>query len=164
MTGWRAGQRGLTLIELMVALSLGLLITLAAVAALTVARRGFTTVDAASQLRDNGRFATDLIQRVVQQAGFRDVTYAAATRSTEFHTAAAGANPEPDVKGFNNALATSAASPLTLAHDSRNAAAGGCNAGDTACVNGSDVLVLRYQSGEGIAGSGSSDGAMINCA
>jgi type IV pilus assembly protein PilW len=68
------------------------------------------------------------------------------------------------VKGYNNALVTSATSPLTLAHDSRDAAAGGCSAGDTACVNGSDVLVLRYQSAEGIAGSGLSDGAMINCA
>ena len=48
-------MRGLTLIELLVAMVIGLVIVLAAVAALTVARRGFNTVDAASQLRDSGR-------------------------------------------------------------------------------------------------------------
>ena len=38
-------------------------------AALTVARRGFTSVDAASQLRDNARFATDILQRAIDAGG-----------------------------------------------------------------------------------------------
>ena len=57
-------QQGLTLVELMVAMAISLLITLAAVAALIVSRQGFTALDASSQLRDNGRFAADLLQRL----------------------------------------------------------------------------------------------------
>jgi type IV pilus assembly protein PilW len=47
-------HRGLTLIELLVAMALSLLVVLAAVSALVVARQGFSSVDASSQLRDNG--------------------------------------------------------------------------------------------------------------
>ena len=56
-------QQGLTLIELLVAMAIGLLITMAAVSALTFTRRGHATVDASSQLEDNIRFTTDLIRR-----------------------------------------------------------------------------------------------------
>jgi type IV pilus assembly protein PilW len=77
----RRAVRGLTLIELLVAMAVGLVVVLAAVSALTVARRGFTTVDAASQLRDNGRFAADMIQRIGVQTGYKDVFFARPTGS-----------------------------------------------------------------------------------
>ena len=70
-------QSGLTMVELLVALVISMLISLAAISALIVTRQGFTAVDASSQLRDNGRFATDLIQRVVVQSGFKDFFWAA---------------------------------------------------------------------------------------
>eukprot|EP01136_Pigoraptor_vietnamica_P037249 Opistho-1_new@104946 len=76
-------QKGLTMVELLVALTLSGLIALAAIAALTVARRGFTTVDSASQLRDNARFASDLVQRIAAQAGYQDLTRANQTRASE---------------------------------------------------------------------------------
>ena len=66
-------QAGLTLIELLVAMTLGLLIVLAASAALLVSRQGFFAVDAASQLRDNARYAQNIVQRVGVQAGFKNV-------------------------------------------------------------------------------------------
>ena len=60
-------QSGLSLVELLVAMAISTVIAIAAVSALIVSRQGFTTVDAASQLRDNARFATDLIQRLVSR-------------------------------------------------------------------------------------------------
>jgi type IV pilus assembly protein PilW len=122
---------GLTLIELMVAMVIGLVIVLASVAALTVARRGFTTVDAASQLRDSGRFASDLLQRVGVQAGYRDVFVSALLENP-----AAPRNParEPNVSGFNNA-SLDAANPL----------AAGVARGSGSTGFGSDVMILRYQ-------------------
>ncbi len=78
-----ARQTGLTMVELLVALTLSGLIALVAIAALTVARQGFTTVDSASQLRDNARFASDLIQRIAAQAGYQDLTRANQTRASE---------------------------------------------------------------------------------
>ena len=74
-------QTGLTLIELLVAMTIGLLIVLAAAAALLVSRQGFFAVDAASQLRDNARYAQDIIQRLGVQAGFKNVFFLIGTGS-----------------------------------------------------------------------------------
>ena len=128
---------------------ISLVIALAAVAALTVARRGFTTVDAASQLRDDGRFATDILQRLGVQTGYRDVSWAITERKRE---TGVSTNPEPDVFGLNNASRAA-----TTAADAGTARAVG-SAG-----YGSDILVLRYQAAETFPGSGIADRTMINC-
>jgi len=44
-----------------------------------------------------------------------------------------------------------------MAHDSRSS----CTQTDTSCVNGSDILVVRYF---GVSRGGSADGTIINCA
>lgn len=159
----RAREAGLTLVELMVAMAISLLIVLIAASAVVASKQGFMTVDAGAQLRDNTCFAIDLIQQVSVQAGYQDVAFATAAASPN----APLPTTAPPVTGYNNALVPAAGTdPLSaLASDSRTAGAGGCSdAADTACVNGSDVLVLRYQSAESIAGSGQSDNTMINCA
>ena len=144
-----SAQRGLTLVELMVAMALSLVIAIAAVAALTVARRGFTTVDAASQLRDNGRFATDILQRLGVQAGYQDVPAATTVRRIETGVAT---NPKPGVSGLNNTFRAATDVP-----DAGTA----WSAGDPGY--GSDILVLRYQAAETFPGSGISDRTMLNC-
>lgn len=143
-------QSGLTLIELLVAMAVGLLVTLAATAVLIVARDGFRTVDAASQLRDNARFAASLIQRLAVQAGYKDVGYAATARR---NVSGVEKDPAPQVFGFDNATARrdtlDAATPRT-----GNAQAGW----------GSDVLVLRYQPAETFPGSKLVDKSLVDCA
>jgi type IV pilus assembly protein PilW len=144
----RQAQRGLTMIELLVAMVISLLIVLAAVAALIVTQRGFSTVDASSQLRDNVRFTSDLIQRLGVQAGFKDISEAA-KRPSDPPIAGTPTNPDPNVMGFNNAVLT-VADPI-----------GTRTARTTA--DGSDILVLQYQNLETYPGSGVSDGSMIDC-
>jgi type IV pilus assembly protein PilW len=148
----RGRQAGLTMIELLVALVLGLLIAAASVAALIVARQGFKSVDTTSQLRDNARFAAALIQRVAVQAGFENAAYGQIT-----------AAKEPGLEGFDNALVGNVSgwtnAPAGLAHASRTSA--GCGATDTSCLNGSDILIVRYW---GVSRGGAADGTMINCA
>lgn len=142
------GQRGLTLVELLVALVISLLIALAAISSLTVTRRGFNTVDASSQLRDNGRFAADLIQRVAVQSGFKDYFYAAKPPlASEI-----AANIAPSVYGFNNSVSSST-DPLNSATARTSGALG----------FGSDILVLRYQEAVSTPGSLESDRSMIDC-
>lgn len=157
-------QTGLTMVELLVALTLSGLIALAAIAALTVARTGFTTVDSASQLRDNARFATDLIQRLAVQAGYQDFERANQTRASEIKIAGAtgtASMPEAFVKGLNNMLVVSS-DPRT--GRARTAANGLCPTSDlSACVNGSDILILRYQTQPLSQSSTVSDNAMIDC-
>ena len=144
----RGRERGLTLVELLVALAISTLIAIAAVSALIVSRQGLTTVDGASQLRDNARFATELIQRLGVQAGFDDITYAASTR-----TAADAPNPDPSVFGFHNATA-SATDPSHVATTRTVAGSAGY---------GSDVLVLRYQTVSPFPNAPTSDNSMIDC-
>jgi type IV pilus assembly protein PilW len=148
--------RGLTLIELMVALVLSLIVIGAAAAALLGARRGFSSIDAAGQLQDNARFATDLVQRLVAQGGYLDDAYSAQTQGANMSIA--GMPPEPIyVQGFDNAIG-----PIggVAVNGSR---AGGCPASaGTGCNNGSDILVVRFQAAQAPDALGS-DGTMINC-
>ena len=140
-------QTGFTLVELLVALSISTVIAIAAMSALVVSRQGFTTADTASQLRDNARFASALIQRLGIQSGYKDVNYAATTRSS-----VEAADPDPNITGFNNALASVSGGIITsTARPSSDAGFG------------SDVLVLRYQASETTPGSGIPDNTMINC-
>lgn len=162
----RTTVRGFTLTEVLVALALSTVIALAAVASLSVARSGFTAVDAASQLRDNGRFAAEMIRRVAIQAGYKDSQFAANTTGFSNVTVTP---VEPGIMGVNNALVKTSLLPdLTSAFISRTSATStdsNCSVStDTACANGSDVLIVRYQTTPSFTGSTTSDGSMINCA
>lgn len=141
-------QRGLTLVELLVALALGMLIATAAVATLIVARQGFRSVDTGAQLRENARLAATLIQRVVVQAGFENAAYG-------FYTDPKDAG----LRGYDNAWIgnVSGSTGPSYAHDSRT----GCTQTDTSCANGSDMLVVRYW---GASRNGTADGSIVNCA
>ncbi len=155
-----SAQAGLTLIELMVAMVISLVIVLAATAALLISRQGFTSVDAASQLRDSARFAQDILQRLGVQAGHRDINFVA----TVTPPATKGvATVEPNVFGFNNRARNST-------HAWNEANASQRTAGSLGY--GSDILVLRFQptgfypTGQGAAPTASSewtDGGMIDC-
>ena len=148
-------QQGLTLIELMVAMAISLLITLAAVAVLIVSRQGFTALDASSQLRDNGRFAADLLQRLGGQAGYLNVDYvmeeARAFGGKSVKVAGKVEDPEPSVMGVNNAKRNTGGDDdwgKSVASDSGS----------------SDILVFRFSpSIDFTDSSGTRQTGMINC-
>lgn len=145
-----SSARGLTLVELLVAMALGLVITLAAVTALVISQQGFRSVDAASQVRDNARFASDIIRRVILQAGYLSPQFAI-DRNHGFNLNNAIVS-EPNIKGFNNVNYNQGlviGTTNTVPSSSRG-------------VNGSDMLVVRYQVGHTTAG-GVADRSMINC-
>ncbi|MEG1454032.1 MAG: prepilin-type cleavage/methylation domain-containing protein, partial [Comamonas sp.] len=126
----------MTLVELLVALLLGSLIVLAAVAALTVSRQGFLAVDASAQLRDNARFATSIIRRLATQAAYLDFKHASTTAGAAFKVGGSTtAAIEPSIKGFNDA-----AYDVQLINGTTNAVT-------TTGLNNSDMLVVRYQMG-----------------
>jgi|YelNatPaOPRAMG01_1025707.scaffolds.fasta_scaffold03263_11 type IV pilus assembly protein PilW len=65
----RPRQSGLTLIELMVAMLLGLVVVGAVVSVLLTSRQSYTTTNGLSQLQDNARIAFELMARDIRQAG-----------------------------------------------------------------------------------------------
>ena len=145
---YRTKSRGFTLVELMVAIVISLLVAIAAISTLIVSRRGFMAVDAASELRDNSRFAADMISRISVQTGFKDVNF-----STQAPTAAeVAANTPPDISGFDNGQFNVADITTPITWGTQSGA-------------GSDVLILRYQAVKKNANitDTSTDGSMIDC-
>lgn len=76
MTPIHHGQRGFSLVELMVAMVLGLLITGAAVSLFSTNQRTFQLQQAKSQLQEQGQLAMRFIVDDVRMAGFRDQSVA----------------------------------------------------------------------------------------
>lgn len=146
------GQAGLTLVELLVAMVISIVIALAAVASLTVTRRGLNTVDAAAQLSDNARFASTLLLRLGAQAGFLDVEYAATPRATNTVGLTGAGTAAPNVSGANNAVPS-----YTDPYNSYTPRSTG------SVGYGSDILILRHQAAETFPESGVSDKTMIDC-
>lgn len=142
-------ENGLTLVELMVAMALSGLIITAGMAALVLALRGFSTVDSASQIRDNQRFATSIMRRVITQAGYLE-TKNAVDQGSDFKTRPSD-EIEPNIKGFENSAYDS-----DLVLGTTNTIKKG--------FNNSDMLVVRYRQGEDYTNSsGDTDSSMINC-
>lgn len=156
-------QRGVTLIELLVAMGLGLLVVIIAGAALLLGRQGYDAVDSSTQIRDRQRLAIDLLTRTIVQAGFED--YGAATATFRAN------DPdktllEPDIFGWNNAIYTQPgdlliSSTTSITNDNRPTKCGSVS--DTSCQNGSDILVVRYQGVADPANANKADNTMLNC-
>ena len=144
-------QKGLTLVELLVAVAISLIVVLAATAALLVSRQGFMQVDAASQLRDNAKFAQSLLQRLAVQAGYRDFVFAATSKPA---TTSGMTTERPNVFGFNNRERESSHKSYEAISTARAANSLGY---------GSDILVLRFQSAARENGSTIVDSAIIDC-
>ena len=132
-------QSGLTVTELMVALALGLLVTLAAGSMLVSANRTFTSQADAAAVDDAGRFALELIGRAARQASFVNLDRDDAGELAASTPARIGG-----------------ADARSLAQDSA-----GIDALLPDAANGSDVLALRF-AGSGAAPDG--DGSVLSCA
>ena len=148
-------NRGFSLVELMVALVIGLLVSLAAVQIFAANRISYQMQEGMSRIQENGRFAAQYLQRKLRLAGFmgcgNDVVRAA-SGSFVNHLAADGGEPrgvyrfERPIEGFafrgnadGAALAVGAASEWTPALPTEL---------DGKVVRGTDVLVVRTLSEE----------------
>jgi type IV pilus assembly protein PilW len=136
----RPHDAGLTLIELMVSLALGLLVIMVTSALLLSTKSSYVAQDDEAQLHDSARYALDLISRAARQAGYENW-------DTSASPYVAAASMSANVVGLNarRLKATSVALEEPV----------------TPSFNGSDVLGVRFF-GSGAAPDG--DGTMLNCA
>jgi type IV pilus assembly protein PilW len=63
-------QRGLTLIELMVALTIGLIIMWGIIQIFTANKQSYATLEGASRLQENGQFTLSFMTQQIRQAGY----------------------------------------------------------------------------------------------
>jgi type IV pilus assembly protein PilW len=142
-------QSGMSLIELLVSLAISMVIVIAASAFFLSSSRSRDTQDAAGTLQDNARFATEIITKTIQQAGYQNYvwnTLGAAGRREVLPPS----DGQPDIRGYNNAAAGSSID-FTSSSWGHNKSSNR--------VNNSDALMVRFQ-GSGIAPG---DGSMIDC-
>lgn len=66
----RCKQTGVSLIELMVSLVIGMILVIAASSVYLYSKQSFNSSTETSQLEDNGRFAINLLTKYIQSAGF----------------------------------------------------------------------------------------------
>jgi type IV pilus assembly protein PilW len=128
-------QAGLTIVELMISLTLGLLVVLAATALLVSSRSGYAAQEDGARIRDTGSYALESIARAVRQTGYENWDTAQAPIT-------AGTALSADVDGLD---------ARSLKENTY-----GIESAQTASVNGSDVLSLRF--------FGATDGSILNCA
>lgn len=136
----RYGEAGLTLVELMISLFLGLLVAGAAMALLVSAKSGYATQDEESIIQDAGRYALENIARSVRQTAYEnwDSTEAPVVSKSDFSANINGLDAQ-------SLKATSSDMQKPIAKS----------------INGSDVLVVRFF-GSGLQPK--SDGTIVNCA
>lgn len=138
----QSNQAGLTIVELLVALTLGLIVVMAATALFLSSKAAYMTQDEETRLQESGRFALGVISRAVRQTAYEhwDREDAPLQMRPEFSANIVGL----DAKSLreNNA---GIESPLSTS------------------MNGSDVLALRFF-GSGSGASNDGDGTILNCA
>lgn len=159
----RVRQAGVTLVELLVAMTVGLLVTIVALSTLILSRSGYSAVDSSSQLVDRERFVVDSLSRVISQAGFQDYNSKSSALMTRAISKKLGGDPEPDLFGWNNAFYTELSdlqisSTTNIVDGNRPTKCGTIT--DTSCQNGSDILAVRFQGSGTVA---TPDGTMLNC-
>ena len=162
-------QGGFTLVELLVAMGLGLLVIAIAGGALLLGRQGFDAVDNGTQLRDKQRLAVDLLTRTIVQAGFEDYSSVDTFKNPNATFRADFKNDttslEPDIFGWNNAIYTlpgiDISATTVIANGDRPGKCGSVT--DTSCLNLSDILVIRYQGVTSPTDVNKSDNSMVNC-
>jgi type IV pilus assembly protein PilW len=131
----REPQLGVSLIELMVALVIGLFMIGGAIAVYLKAQDAYATTDATARLQENARYALGIIESDVRMANFW------------------GLNNRPDFITANGSSAFPSDCGTTFATDVDNFLAGTNNTYSLSCgalgggaVTGSDVLVVRHAS------------------
>lgn len=136
----RSGQTGLTIVELMVAIAVGLLVVLVATSLLLSTKAGYIFQDEGARLQETGRYAVESITRAVRQAGYEN-----------WDTAGAAVISTPEISANIAGLDASSLKEITV----------GIDAPVARSINGSDVLAIRFI-GSGMGSGG--DGTLLNCA
>lgn len=131
----RRSQAGLTLVELLVALAIGLLVLAGAGTVFASSNADMAVQTEEADAEEAGRYALEIIGRAVRQAGYVDLT------------AGPAASAQPALAGLDAASLgkTSAGIATPLASS----------------VHGSDVLAMHF---EGAGKPPGGDGSVLNCA
>lgn len=173
-------HRGFSLIEMMIALVLGLILILGLVQVFSASRASYALSEGLSRVQENGRFAMDYLQRDLRMAGHfgcaNDQFRLQRAGLLRAHTSAVPAlDFSRSIQGYE-ANGTGPTASFNLLSDAQIASPGAWSGspalpgfitavGNPQPLPGSDVIVLRYLSGEGVPVTGiTSTGVTVDAA
>lgn len=161
LPNFHARMRGLSLIELMIAMVIGTVLVLGIIQVFSSSRAAYQLSEGVARVQENGRFAMDYLQRDIRMAGhfgcvndqammrenpatLRTTFAAAAHPALDFRVSIQGYEAEDSEPGDDDVSLTAGNVDFTPALPAQYAAQ------MTDAVAGSDVIVLRYLAPEGI--------------
>jgi len=150
----RLQQRGVTLIELMIAMAIGLIIVLAASTAFLAGKKLFTTDTDVQAVQDTVRFTRYVVQNLIRQAGYSD--YAPDHRPDGMGVIASSASLSAS---SNSLLDLSVAGASNTKVGSTDKSFGSNGSDETL---GNDSLMVRFFGRTKAEGAGA-DGTMVDC-
>jgi type IV pilus assembly protein PilW len=133
-------HEGLTIVELMVALTLGMFVILVASAVLLAGKAAYTNADDSARIYETGTYAFGVVGRAINQTSF-------VNWEKEDGAILTAATDSADIYGFDSRTLSSNSPDIKFTK--------------SGSVNGSDVLAVRYF-GAGAGENG--DGTILNCA
>ncbi|MBW4936402.1 PilW family protein [Marinobacter sp. F4206] len=99
-------QAGLSLIELMIALVLGLFLSAGVITIFISAKQDYQVQDAISQVQENGRFSLEFLSRDIRMAGFSGCTNEMPTANSIENAPASVGSFEEGIEGFDGDTGT----------------------------------------------------------
>ncbi len=141
-------SKGLTLVELLVALVLSSLVALASTALFVSSSATYRTTDASQELQDKSRFAFEMIAQAVRHAGYQNYSQ---SKSFEFATREFQTPTYAPIMGFTNSKINSTTNDADNGQD------------DLGGFNSSDTLAVRFAGSSKISDSTEPDGSVTDC-
>ena len=132
-------DRGFTLVELMIAMAVGLIVLGAVYALFTVQSKHLATQEQLAELHQNARAAMDIMVREISMAGYNQTTNPAAIPSVPRCTGTTTASNAP-CAGITNAAADAIGFVADIDGNGDTTAGGGGNPGE-------NIVYDRYHSG-----------------
>lgn len=152
----RASAKGVSLIELMIAVLIGSILVLGLVEVFAASRTAYQMSEGMARVQENSRFAMDYLQRDLRMGGHfgcvNDQTHqqTAGEMQSHFDPANPQLNFDVSVQGYE-AQNTGPGNTINLATAAGNwAPALPTYISDLNPLPGSDIIVLRFLSGEGV--------------
>lgn len=131
------GQKGITLIEMMIALLIGAFLLAGILQIFVSTRQSYRVGEGVSRLQENARFALELLNRDIRMSGFEGCPTLKAVTPTVI-AQPQNPNPNPSIAVPNLAAALSGSNNV-LANWNANA----CGAGNQ-CAAGTDAITIQF--------------------
>lgn len=139
LRGQRRADHGMSLVELMISMAVGMVVVAICTALFLGAQRTYITQDDRVELEDSGRYALELISRSIRQSAYEN------WGAQEGAAQILAGRHSPSINGLDATTLGAKSEALS---------------GATALASGSDVLAVRFVG----SGGGSGDGSVLNCA